>query len=101
MIGYIHPSKAPTSRRSSELEIKRTLKERTEQWFHAIGQHTSQAAKKIGIDRGTVYAWRRVGRISPWGALVIERHYPKFKAAYLRPDVVDWDDIKQRSPGIF
>lgn len=97
MSGYIHEKDALLTRYDVKKELQKVLRSRTEELRLASGDHGTQLARKLGIDPDTVHRWFKVGRVSPWGALEVERHFKKLKAAYLRPDVLDWEDIK--APG--
>lgn len=96
MTGYLHKDPPPLSRLDVKKELQKLLRSRTESLRLAIGDHKTQFARKIGIEATTVLKWFDNGRVSPWGALVVERHLPALTAAWLRPDVQDWADIKKR-----
>lgn len=99
MRGFIHTAPPPKSKTDTLRQIKQLMKERTEALRLACGNHQSQLARQIGVELSTVSGWFKNGRVSPWGALLVEKSYPKLKATFLRPDIIDWDDIKR--PGRF
>jgi len=101
-MGLIHPGPAPKTPQTRQKLISKICQERMGDWFLFIGEHAASAARLMGIPVSNIYAWKQNGRISPKGALQIEKTWPKskFKAAYLRPDIVDWREIEKRKSAV-
>lgn len=93
-MGYIDRD-VPTTR----VNVKRTLQRVTREFQDAISNHQSQLARLLGFTPQTVQGWFQQGRISPWGAMAIEKHYPDWPKERLRPDIIDWKTIKRQKPG--
>lgn len=80
--------------------MDKRLRRITREFQDAIGNHQSQLARKLGLRSvQTVQAWFKLGRISPWGAMQIAKHFPEWPKERLRPDIIDWKSIKLRTPG--
>lgn len=101
-MGLIHPNNLAPTPHVRRKTIAKICEQRMNEWFFFIGDHAAQAARAMQLPVSNIYGWKSNGRISPKGALLIEQTWPKskFKASYLRPDVVDWDDVRERKSAV-
>ena len=79
-------------------EWDRRLRRVTGEFQSHINNHQSQLARTLGVTSQTVQSWFKVGRISPWGAIAIGKHFPAFPRERLRPDIHNWGAVKLRIP---